>query len=123
MGIPASRRIRSNREFLKVRNLGRRVHTAPFILNVQTADEADLPARLGIVASRRVGNAVKRNYGKRLLREIFRRHCASIPNGVNVVVVLRSGFDGCDFAALERHFCRALTQLIGPAGASGDKRR
>lgn len=122
MGIPASRRLRSNREFLKVRNLGRRVHTAPFIVNVQTGDEADLPARLGVVASRRVGNAVKRNYGKRLVREIFRKHGDSLPGGVNVVVVLRRGFDAHDYAALERHFCHALSQLTRPAGANSGER-
>ncbi len=62
---------------------------------VPSAPEAeDRPAsppgpRLGIVASKRVGNAVARNRGKRLVREWFRR-LEEAP-AVDVVVILRDG--------------------------------
>ncbi|MFP4156297.1 MAG: ribonuclease P protein component [Opitutales bacterium] len=116
MGIAASKRLRANSDFQKVRRLGRRVPCGPFIMNLQMDDGSTLPARLGVIASRRVGNAVKRNRGKRLVRELFRRHGADFPIGTNWVVVLRSGFDRYDFGALERQFCRAAQQLIGHAG-------
>jgi len=51
--------------------------------------EAELGTRLGVVASKRVGNAVARNRGKRLVREWFRR-CETLPEA-DVVVILRSG--------------------------------
>lgn len=43
-------------------------------------------SRLGIAASRRLGNAVARNYWKRLIREAFRRQQAELPVGLDFVV-------------------------------------
>lgn len=116
MGIPASKRLRANKDFQKVRRFGQRFQCGPFIVNVQTDDDASLPPRLGVVASRRVGNAVKRNRGKRLIRELFRLHGAELPAGTNLVVVLRSGFDRYDFADLRSRFCRVLSRIIDDSG-------
>ena len=46
-------------------------------------------ARLGISASRRLGGAVVRNRWKRLLREAFRLSRASLPEGIDLVVIPR----------------------------------
>ncbi len=51
------------------------------------------PARLGIVAGRRYGNAVQRNRIKRLIREAFRRIRHDLPAGVDCVVLPRPGAD------------------------------
>jgi len=90
-------------------------------MNLKIDDGSEAPARLGVIASRRVGPAVKRNRGKRLVREIFRRHIANFPVGTNLVVVLRSGFDRYDFAALERQFCRSAGRLIAQTKASTEQ--
>ena len=108
MGVPASQRLRKQSDFQQVRNLGHRIHCGPFI--AQCACEAGRPdcrATLGVIASRRVGNAVKRNRGKRLIREIFRLNQDLLPSGSRIVVVLRSGFDRHSFDDLEARFIRA----------------
>ena len=46
--------------------------------------------RLGIIVSKRVGNAVARNHVKRRVREWFRHHLASLP-AVDVVIIGRQG--------------------------------
>ncbi|TVP75077.1 MAG: ribonuclease P protein component [Puniceicoccaceae bacterium] len=116
MGIPASMRLRKPREFLRVRNLGHRIHCGPFIFQCHMSGSDDTsgaigPARLGIIASRRVGNAVKRNYGKRLFRELFRRHRADLPAGSELVIVLRRHFDQHSFQDLEKRLVRAIRNL------------
>jgi ribonuclease P protein component len=45
--------------------------------------------RLGVSASRRLGGAVVRNRWKRLLREAFRLTLATLPPGVDLVVIPR----------------------------------
>lgn len=46
--------------------------------------------RLGIVVTKKVGNAVVRNRVKRTARETFRKMAAFVPNGVDLVVIARS---------------------------------
>jgi ribonuclease P protein component len=74
---------------------------------------------LGVIASRRVGNAVKRNRGKRLVREIFRRNRDTLPRGSRFVVVLRSGFDRYAFGDLEQHFRKACGSIAAKVDAGG----
>ena len=106
MGIPASNRLRKPREFQGVRNSGHRIHCGPFIFQCHVSESLTAP-RLGIVASRRVGNAVKRNYGKRMFRELFRKHAAELPRGSELVIVLRSNFNRHSFDDLEARLLRA----------------
>ena len=49
---------------------------------------SDVP-RLGIAASRKVGNAVARNRIKRGVREWFRAHRDALPRAADVVVIAR----------------------------------
>lgn len=119
MGIPASQRLRKQSDFQQVRRSEYRIHCGPFIVQCEPGGEesTSLPM-LGVIASRRVGNAVKRNRGKRLVREIFRRNANTLPRGSRIVVVLRSGFDRFNFAELESHFIKACAK-IAPGGDSG----
>jgi ribonuclease P protein component len=50
--------------------------------------------RLGVTASRKVGNAVVRNGIKRRIRSAFRTHRALLPRGSDVVVIARNGAAG-----------------------------
>lgn len=113
MGIPASARLRKPSEFQAVRRSEHRVHCGPFVVQCELDPAVgDSRPRLGVIASRRVGNAVKRNRGKRLVREIFRRNAALLPLGSRVVVVLRSGFERFKFAELEADFIKACERML-----------
>jgi ribonuclease P protein component len=58
-------------------------------------------ARLGIVASRKLGNAVYRNRAKRLIRDIFRRSRTVGPGvAVDVVVIPRRELFDAEYGSL-----------------------
>jgi ribonuclease P protein component len=76
-------------------------------------------ARLGIVASRRVGPAVARNRAKRLVREWFRRRKDAVPS-VDVIVVLREGAPRRSAAELARDLEATLARALAKAAASLD---
>jgi ribonuclease P protein component len=111
MGVPVAKRLRKQRDFQLVRAEGKRSLCGPFIFQCREVPDAQLPRRFGVIASRRVGNAVKRNRGKRLMRELFRLHESKLPESVDLVVVLRSGFDHFDFAELELRFIKACSSI------------
>jgi ribonuclease P protein component len=66
--------------------------TRHFVLLVATSDGAR-KARLGLVASRRIGGAVARNRVKRLCRECFRWLADLLPDEIDLVVIAREGSD------------------------------
>ena len=110
MGIPKEFRIKKSNEFSSIRSLGVRRVTPYFITQLKfvesnKAGANSLPmTRLGVVASRRVGNAVVRNRGKRIIRRLFFNHRSLLPVGSQLVVVLRLGFNKVSFTQLENHF-------------------
>ena len=64
--------------------------------------------RIGVITSRRVGNAVKRNRARRLFREIFRRNQESLPKSCDLVIVVRSCYDVAGFEELQSLFLKAV---------------
>jgi ribonuclease P protein component len=69
--------------------------------------------RLGLVASRRIGNAVVRNRWKRLLREAFRLSQHELPS-LDLVCIPRSGNEP-DLASLRQSLVRLAGKLAGEA--------
>jgi len=65
------------------------------------------PPLLGVIAGRRVGNAIIRNRGKRIMRNLFIKHMDLLPAGSQLVVILRSGFEKVASAQLENDFLQA----------------
>jgi ribonuclease P protein component len=98
------RRLRRHGEFARAQRAGRRVATEHFTLLVAAQPPPPRPARLGVVASRKLGNAVHRNRAKRLCRECFRRWPDLLPPGVDLVVVVRSGAPELSFSQVREEW-------------------
>jgi ribonuclease P protein component len=76
--IGRDHRLRSSRDFARVKTLGRPFRGRHCVAVVYAAPGE--PTRVGFVASRRgVGNAVQRNRARRRLREIVRRRWVRVP--------------------------------------------
>lgn len=70
------------------------------------------PARVGLTVGATVGNAVKRNRARRLLREAVRVTC--VRSGVDVVLMAKPAIAGSSLAETRE----ALTRALERAGAS-----
>ena len=103
----SERRLRRRAEFQRVFESGFRVH-GRFLTLVAAPNRASAP-RLGIVASRKLGNAVQRNRAKRLIREIFRQTDNTRP-GLDVVVIPRRELFDAAYASLETDFRSAFAR-------------
>lgn len=80
-------RLRHTAQFQQAYDQDRRWHGRFMVLFLRSAPEASL--RLGVVASKKVGNAPERARAKRRLREAFRRQRAGFAGTDDVVLVAR----------------------------------
>jgi ribonuclease P protein component len=87
--LPAYR-LRKKAEYDQV--FGRRCSASDAVLVVYARENGLPHPRLGMVVSRRLGNAVARNRWRRLLREAFRLNRPRLPPDVDLVIVPRPGF-------------------------------
>ena len=80
-------RVRKRKNYLNSYQRGVRVHSNNFtvILNPNPSGEK----RLGVTVSKKVGNAVKRNRIKRLLREFFRLNKDGLPDSKDMVIIAK----------------------------------
>ncbi len=82
---PSARRICRRADFLLCYDTNRRYFSQYFVLFVRK--QQNLGWRVGFTVSKKMGNAVRRNHIKRLLREFFRLHGDILPQGLDIVVV------------------------------------
>lgn len=108
--FPAVRRVRRPAEFRRCQQAGRRAHSQRFVLVLFSRGD-QLPARLGLTVSRRVGNAVQRNRMKRLVREAFRRQPPGWLTGVDLVVIAKCGPQGLKLADVMAELRQAGSML------------
>ncbi|HET7538229.1 MAG TPA: ribonuclease P protein component [Polyangiaceae bacterium] len=156
--FPSRARVRKRVEFLKIQDNGLRVSTPRFVLILSSspASVSSAPAsgastalapsvppaaglntplsaassspRLGITASRRVGNAVVRSRAKRLVREAFRATRELWPAGIDLVVIVKrstgeSKLDSviAEFRAAKPQIEKRVRTLLGPVPAQPSK--
>jgi ribonuclease P protein component len=124
--LPAER-VRRRSEFQAVQSEGRRIRTEHFVLLIRARDVEDrLPPRLGIVASRKVGNAVQRNRAKRLTREAFRSTRDLWIAGTDLVVIVVKAPEGMkldDVVVEWRAASATIEKQSAKSVADGEARR
>ena len=109
-------RLKFKAEFDLIRAQGRKAVSSAFVLylykTARTAEDPSSPLRrLGVIASRRVGNAVHRNRAKRLLREIFRLNPDALPLHCDVLLIARQRIFGYSFSQLQASYLKHCRHL------------
>lgn len=109
--LSAARRLKRNNDFVRVRRDGKiyRCQYFAFFSTIRTESCADFSsARIGISASKRLGNAVARNRVKRRLRELFRKWQHEIRPEADIILSSRFPAIRGDFEDMEQRFLHAI---------------
>ena len=110
--FPSRSRVRKRVEFLRIQDNGLRVSTSRFVLILSPSAAPDSASpRLGITASRRVGNAVVRSRAKRLVREAFRATRDLWPAGIDLVVIVKRATGDSKLDSVVAEFRAAKPQI------------
>lgn len=109
MHFPAQHRLRTTGDFRRMKENAKKINCGGFTFLYLIKEEG--PARIGIITSIKVGGAVKRNYAKRIFREIFRLNYEKVRVNCDILIVVRSHFDNYSFLQLEEQFLKACKNI------------
>ncbi len=111
--------LKNSADFKRLSRSGKKCVLPAFILQAARQGDACAPFRLGLTASRKVGNAVTRNRAKRRLRALVRLYEAPEKlAGWDIVLIARTTAGERDFAQMRQDFRQALEKLgLEKAGA------
>jgi ribonuclease P protein component len=110
-GAPSrANRVRKRAEFLEIQSGGVRVNGDCLVFVAKRRPEGS-PLRLGITASRKIGNSVQRSRARRLIREGFRAVFEELPDALDIVVIVRRPLGDRKMGALLEEWRRALPRL------------
>jgi ribonuclease P protein component len=104
------------RDFAEAQRRGKRLTSRYSLLLVRKRADGG-PARLGITVTRKVGNAVRRNRVKRLVREWFRQYAIDMGPCDVVVIAKRDIPSGLKAEELADDLTQTLTRAGYPVGA------
>ncbi|MEA3308406.1 MAG: ribonuclease P protein component [Chloroflexota bacterium] len=104
-------RLRQPRDFQHVWSEGRSWAHSLFVLWAVPSTGAGV-TRWGLVASRKVGNAVARNRARRLLREAVRQLQGHVPGGWDIILLARRHI----LQVKEPRVAAALEKILQRAG-------
>lgn len=103
-------RLRKRKEFDKVFEEGRAFRKGS--LHAYVLSNSLAYSRLGIVLSKKLGHAVRRNRIRRLLRECYRLNKALLGPGLDVILLPTPGLPDT-FQGMEEEFKRLVQRIKG----------
>jgi ribonuclease P protein component len=103
-------RLRKSTDFKRVFNKGKRIRTPYFVLYV-SANGLENP-RLGIQVKARIGTAIRRNYIKRIVREVFRRIKKDLREPIDLIFIADKRLLELSYGQFRSEFENALHRLL-----------
>lgn len=99
-GLTKEQRIRNNREYGLVYKHGK--YEVGRLCVMYRMPVAKQKTKIGFVTGKKVGGAVQRNRGRRLMKEVYRLHQHEIRDGYHIVLVGRANLSHADYSKVER---------------------
>ncbi|MGN7457139.1 ribonuclease P protein component [Paenibacillus pasadenensis] len=100
-------RLRRREDFARTYRGGKSFANGQFVVYWSRQPIAE-PFRLGISASKKIGNAVVRNRMRRVLKEIVRKHADRICERTDMILIVRAGAVGKPTEELEKNVLHVL---------------
>ena len=100
----------ARRDFLQARNQGQKALARGLVIQAIRRD-SDI-WRVGLTASKKIGNAVCRNRARRRMRALARQHLATMARpGIDYVLIARHDTISCDWQDLVTGLTKAIRYL------------
>lgn len=103
-------RLTKDRDFREVYKKNKKIYSKSFLLLVHFPKQSAPNPIIGVVASKKVGNAVQRNKAKRRIRAILSQSLANLPS-YKFVFILNSQLLEVDYKGLEAEVKLALGKI------------
>ena len=116
-GLPAARRLRATGLFAEAYDQNRCQRGRHMLLWLRRGPDAAL--RLGVVTSRKVGDAVARVKARRRMREIFRRQRSQLHGAFDVVLIARASLPDAPWDEVVKDFLKLAERAGLTAGGAG----
>jgi len=108
--LPPQERIRKKKDFLIIYKKGSRYKSKYF--NLIYLSNTLAYSRVGVVASKKIGNAVTRNKVKRWIRELFRRNKNLLEFPMDLLIVATSEMREASWAELKEDYLFAVKKIF-----------
>ena len=102
-----SNRLKKRSEFISLRNNCTTLHGKFVIINIHKSSN---PTKYGLTVSKKIGNAVKRNYLKRIFRSIIRNNWKSIKNSISFEIIPKKKILNYSFNEIEKDIRETLNK-------------
>ncbi|MBQ4570701.1 MAG: ribonuclease P protein component [Bacilli bacterium] len=100
-------RIKKNEEIAKIVLNKQKVKSDYFFIYYK---KSETTTRVAISVSKKIGNSVKRNHAKRIIREIIRPHLNKF-SPADLVVVVKKDFSDVDFEKIKNDMFHCLNTI------------
>jgi len=102
-------RIKKKKDFFLLYKKGNH-YRGKYLIILHLPNEFDF-SRMGVVVSKKIGNAVKRNKIKRWIRTLFRRNKSLIKNSLDFIIIAKKEIREASWIEVQEDYLKAIKSI------------